>query len=154
MSDGVRVPKDHAEAPKVKSIRGECSLPFGFKSQLHKEKIGGVAVWLDSYSSKERLGVLGDRKLRMDQQSALVPKKAILDCLKREIVLRNKEVTFLLFSARMPNLDHIQHTVYNSGHHILGRTLKSWSVFRVGNWDSDDPSDRATGRWAEGTRGI
>ena len=66
---------------------------------MHQYRLGNDL--LEMSSVEKDLGVLVDKKLAMSQQYALVAKKAngILDCIKKNVASRSREVVFPLCSA-------------------------------------------------------
>ena len=82
-------------------------LHLGRNDHMHKYRLGHDL--LDRSSVEKDLGVLGDNRLAMSQQCALVAKNAdkILGCIKRSVASRSREVILSLYSALVrPHLNY------------------------------------------------
>ena len=82
-------------------------LHLGRNDHMHKYRLGHDL--LDRSSVEKDLGVLGDNRLAMSQQCALVAKNAdkILGCIKRSVASRSREVILSLYSALVrPHLEY------------------------------------------------
>jgi len=84
-------------------------LHLGRNNLMHQCRLG--ADLLESSSAERVLEVLGDNKLTMSQQCALVARKAngILGCIKKSVASRSKEVLFPLYSALVRT--HLEYSV-------------------------------------------
>jgi len=73
-------------------------LHLGRNNPRHQYRLG-LTCW--ELLCREGLGVLGDDKVTMSQQCALVAKKAngLLGCIKRSVASRSREVLLPLYSA-------------------------------------------------------
>ncbi|GAB0178957.1 mitochondrial enolase superfamily member 1 [Grus japonensis] len=84
----------------MKFKKGKCRvLHLGRNNPKHQYRLG---VDMQGSSTAEKdLGVLGDNKLSMSQQRALMAKKAngILGCIQKNVASRSREVILPLCSA-------------------------------------------------------
>ncbi|GAB0185706.1 triadin [Grus japonensis] len=92
----------------MKLNKAKCKvLHMGRGNLKHNYRLGGE--WLESSPEEKNLGVLGDKKLNMSRQCALVAQKAncILGSINRNVTSRSGEVILLLCSALVrPHLEY------------------------------------------------
>jgi len=97
-----------AERNLLKFNKGMCKVLYlGRNNPMHQYRLG--ADLLESSSAERDLGVLGDERLTMSQQRALVAKKAngILGSIKKSVASRSREVLLPLYSAIVrPHLEY------------------------------------------------
>jgi len=91
----------------MKFNNAKCKvLHLGWGNRNHKYRLG--REWIESSPEEKDLRVLVDEKLNMTQQCALASQKAncILDCIKRSMDNRSREVVLPLYSALVgPHLE-------------------------------------------------
>ncbi|PKU43023.1 hypothetical protein llap_6658 [Limosa lapponica baueri] len=89
-----------ARANLIKFSQAKCKvLDLGHGHPKHKYRPGGE--WIEIRPEEKDLGVLVDEKLNTTQQCVLAAQKGsrILDCTKRSMACRSREVVLPLYSA-------------------------------------------------------
>ncbi|CAM5102818.1 unnamed protein product [Natator depressus] len=100
--------EDWAKRNLLRFNKDKCRvLHLGWKNLMHRYRLG--TKWLGSSSAEKDLGVTVDEKLDMNQQCAIVAKKAngILGCIGRGIASRSRDVIVPLYSTLVrPHLEY------------------------------------------------
>ncbi|CAM5165392.1 unnamed protein product [Natator depressus] len=99
---------DWAKRNLMRFNKDKCRvLHLGWRNPMHRYKIG--TEWLGSSSAEKDLGITVDEKLDMNQQCAVVAKKAngILGCISRGIASRSRDVIVPLYLTLVrPHLEY------------------------------------------------
>ncbi|GAB0189033.1 mitochondrial enolase superfamily member 1 [Grus japonensis] len=97
-----------ARANRMKFNKAKCKvLHVGQHNPKHNYRLGGE--WIESSFEEKDLGVLIDEKLNMSQQCVPAAQKAncMLDCIKRSVTSRSREVILPLCSTLVrPHLEY------------------------------------------------
>ena len=114
----------YAHAKLMEFKRAKCKvLCLGWGNPKHRYMLGGE--WIESSPEEKDLEVLVDKRLNMSQQCVLVAQKAncILDCIKRSVTSRSREVILPLCSCET----HLEYGLQFWGpQHKKGMELLHW----------------------------